>query len=100
MTEQEWLACADARTILNRLRKPSGRKLRLFGCACCRSVWTLLADERSRKSVEAAESWADGLLGKADLFRFQIEARQAQDEYITSSPERGFDANSHALIAA
>src|SRR4051812_41576522 len=39
----------------------SERKLRLFLCACCRSVWPFFTDRRSRGSVETAERHADGL---------------------------------------
>src|SRR5262245_56769410 len=52
-------------------------KLRLFACACARRVWPLLADERSRRAVVAAEGYADGLVSNAELERAWKEAREA-----------------------
>jgi len=61
MTEADWLACDDPWVLLNHLAgEPSERKYRLFACACCRHIWHLLTDQWSRKTVEIAESYAQG----------------------------------------
>jgi hypothetical protein len=55
------MACNDPQSMLVFLRGTANeRKLRLFEVACCRSIWHLLADERSRRVVEVAEQYADG----------------------------------------
>jgi hypothetical protein len=66
--ESEWLSCTDLERLLKSVRgRASGRKLRLFAVACCRRIWHLLTDERSRRSVEAAQRLADGLETDTDL---------------------------------
>jgi hypothetical protein len=68
MTEEEWLACEDLWTMLNKLgSKLSERKSRLFAVACCRRAWHLIPVEESRQCVEAAERFADGLVSQAEL---------------------------------
>jgi len=63
MTEAEWREGSHPGDMVEALRRQgSGRKLRLFACACCRypEVWRLLADDRRRTVVETVERFADG----------------------------------------
>jgi hypothetical protein len=81
MTEKKWLACEDPSKMLG---KASDRKLRLFGCACCRRIWYLHTDERSRKAVELSERFADGVahdgVTRSKLQAAHLEADEAYDE--------------------
>jgi hypothetical protein len=70
VTEAEWLAATDPAPMLNFLREEPAnqRRLRMFGCACCRRAWHLLSDESSQKAVEATEAWAEGIVSKNELW--------------------------------
>ncbi len=64
MTEAQWNRSSDPQAMLTLLRdsrRVSERKLRLFGVACCRGVWTHFTDDRCRMAVEVVERYADGL---------------------------------------
>jgi hypothetical protein len=68
MTEAEWLECKDPGPMLESLRgKISERKLRLFACACCRRVWSLIRDERFRIALQTAELFADSMVAKEEM---------------------------------
>jgi hypothetical protein len=81
MTEQEWLECTDPRPMVEFLRgKASDRKLRLFAVACCRRIWHLINDQRSRIAVEIAESYVDGLATEAKVSTAREDADNVVDE--------------------
>jgi hypothetical protein len=65
--EATWLGCADAREMLrDPPRRLSGRKLRLFACACARRAWELLGGW-GRRAVETGEAYTDGLATREEL---------------------------------
>jgi hypothetical protein len=70
MTEAEWLACTNLPEMMYELyerNRYSLRQERLFSCACCRRIWHLLTDERSRVAVQVAEHYIDGLASWDEL---------------------------------
>src|SRR5512145_2148413 len=76
MTEAEWLACSNPQPMLEFLRrKASDRKVRLFAVACCRRVWSSLEHEEFREAVRKAESFADGLVDRAEMLQAHEKAR-------------------------
>ncbi len=81
MTEKEWLGSDKPHLMLTYLRRRgSNRKLRLYACASCRRFWGLLGDKRSRRAVEVAEQYADGLVSYAKLKAGQGLARAVWQE--------------------
>jgi hypothetical protein len=81
VTESEWLTCIDPQEIQRFLQGKVGeRTWRLLACACCRRVWHLLADERSRLGVEAAERFADGRISREELRAAGWAAYRAWEE--------------------
>jgi hypothetical protein len=78
MTQAEWIDCANPEPMLEFIRdKVSSRTLRLFAVACCRSIWPLLGDERSRLAVDAAEQYANGELSAHEREKAHRDAGDA-----------------------
>jgi hypothetical protein len=92
MTPDAWDKCCEPRRMLKFLResgRASGRKLRLLACACCRSLGASLP-ESCRRGVEAAERFADGLLGRRELEAARLELL-ARDRQRSGRLEDAFD---------
>jgi hypothetical protein len=68
MTEAEWLASGNFRSLLRGFydKTVSDRKLRLFSCACCSLVWHLLPD-LCHRLVEEVERYAEKEAGRSNL---------------------------------
>jgi hypothetical protein len=80
MRKSAWSSSQDPEEMLNFLRvtgKLSVRKRRLFAVACCRRVWQLLSDPRSRQAVEVAEQFADDGVENTVLTAASEEAAEA-----------------------
>lgn len=87
MTEVEWTTSNKARKMLQSIMNNpiiSNRKLRLFACACVRSVWDLLENEKSRYAVQMSEKFADGLISSEELEKARHEAQQLCS-YVTAN---------------
>jgi AcrR family transcriptional regulator len=97
MTEAEWLTTTDPRPMLDFLRpRASNRKLRLFACGCGRQLWSRLDDERSRRSVEVAERFADGLATADELESAWVESYLANSH---SPPQSDPDVRAASTAA-
>jgi hypothetical protein len=69
MTQIEWNSCIDPQKMLAFLRRSgraTDRKLRLFAVACCRSIWPVLTDPRSRTLMNTTEQFADGVVTREE----------------------------------
>jgi hypothetical protein len=68
MTEAEWLTCDTPTLLLAHVRGTlSQRKDRLLAVALCSIIWDIILDERSRRALEVAEAFADGMVSADEL---------------------------------
>ena len=85
MTEAEWLTSNWPYPMFEFIRRQVGRrKLRLFACGCCRRIWEMIPDERSRTAVELSERYADGGATKGELSAAQSEAAKALSDAVNT----------------
>lgn len=82
LTEKTWLAATDPAAMLRFLgRRASDRKVRLFGCACCRRAWGFAKDRRLHEILPLIEGFADGTVKDRERGR----AHRIGGQVLTSS---------------
>lgn len=87
MMEAEWQSCIDPQQMLAFLEgRTTTRQLRLFACGCCRRIWHLISDPRSREAVEVGERLADGLGSDEERDRVLLAACDAFQEAPEDTP--------------
>jgi hypothetical protein len=89
-SERDWLEAAEPDVTLSqmfvtdeedlsgrRMLLPSNRKLRLFGCGCCRRIWHLLSPDWAKDCVLIGEAYADGIVCETELKRRFLKAPES-----------------------
>src|SRR4051812_45558743 len=103
MNEADWDSCTDPQAMLTFLRNRgllTERKARLFAVACCRRIWHLLADEKSRRAVEVGEQYADGQLTDAEVDDARENSSDAGGAAHRAASSAGWSASSWTANAA
>jgi hypothetical protein len=59
-------------------RGASARRLRLYGCGCCRVVWDTMTDSLSRQAIVTCELYADGVASESERKRARLHAHAAR----------------------
>jgi hypothetical protein len=103
MTEQEWLTCDELESTLEFVRsQASARKCRLLAASLCRHVLPLIRATCSRRAVETAELYADGLASLVDMLAISEQVGDAYVNFpnpapVDIDPPLSFKAKSVAL---
>jgi hypothetical protein len=113
MTPEDWERCGDPVQMLEllwevrraRARREQAiprvtgrvgdRQVRLFAAACCRQLWPVLTDERSRAAVEGAERWGESSAAAPAMDALHRAAGEVDNVY----PEAHDDDNRAAAQA-
>ena len=70
MTALRWRKTTDPQPMLEFLgERASDRKLRLFGCACCRRVWHLAKSPKLKQALTLLENFIEGKAKDSDRGR-------------------------------
>jgi hypothetical protein len=93
MNEADWLASTKlgplTQCLFRKFDPVRSRKLRLFGCACCRQIWHLLNDRCGQHAVEVAELHADGRANRKELADKRAVAFAAAEARMGNAGETG-----------
>lgn len=81
MTESEWLTCDSIYEMLSHLDgKISDQEFMRFSVECCRRIWPLISDSRSRAAVDATPAFLAGTLTAEDAGAICYEWQKAYEE--------------------
>jgi hypothetical protein len=101
--KEEWLKSNAPKKMLSYLKRrkrlmAKSRKLQLFACGCCRQIWQLLKDKRSRRAVEITEQFVDK---RTTAGEHSVAANAAWDAFhatSTHAEEQGARTNARHAI--
>jgi hypothetical protein len=101
-SEKHWLTMTNLHVLRQYMQgQISKRKERLFAVACCRQIWHLMTDERSRDAVRAVERIADGLISLDEFFGIHRAAEEAVPHFPPDErPSSAEQAQYYAACAA
>jgi len=101
VTEADWLTSVNPDAMLDHIEgRTSDRKLRLFACACCRRVWSLVTVPACREAVLVAERFADGLASLEECTAAHKAAQHAKPLTFNANWAAAWTAAPKAIQAA